>query len=101
MGMVQVTLTENHQLSEESINRLTALEERPIDFSDIPEYSTEEMLEMRRMAIEKRKKQLFSLRLQKGVICWWKQNIGDGYTGVMARLLEEAPKHPEWIKECL
>jgi hypothetical protein len=52
------------------------------------------------MAMEMRKKQMFSLRLQTSTIKWWKQHVGDGYTGVMSRLLEKATKHPEWIKDC-
>ena len=101
MGMVQFTLTENTQLTEESLAELAALKDRPIDYSDIPDYSVEELRLMRRMAIEKRKKQMFSLRLQESTIDWWKQNIGEGYTSMMARLLDEATKNPEWIQKCL
>jgi uncharacterized protein (DUF4415 family) len=101
MATVHFTLDENYQLSEESLARLAALKDRPIDFSDIPEYTAEELEKMRLMAIEKRKKQLFSLRLKCSVINWWKENVGVGYTGVMARMLEEATKRTEWIKECL
>ena len=101
MGIVRVTATENDQLSEESLARLAALKDRPIDYSDIPKYTREELKRMRLMAIEIRKKQMFSLRLQCSTISWWKQTVGEGYTGVMARLLDKATKHPEWIKECL
>jgi hypothetical protein len=89
------------QFSEESIARLNALDDRPIDYSDIPPLTEEESREIRRMADERRKKTMFSLRLQNSTILWWKRTIGMGYTSVMARLLEEATKHPEWIKECL
>jgi len=80
--------------------RLAALKDRPIDYSDIPESTLEELEELRLLAIEKRKKQMFSLRLKKSTVDWWK-SFGDGYTGIMARLLDEARKHPEWIKKCL
>jgi hypothetical protein len=100
MGTVHFTLTEDYQPSEESLKRLAALKDRPIDLSDIPESTPEEMEEMRLMAIEKRKKRMFSLRLQVSTINWWK-TFGNGYTGIMARLLDNAKKHPEWIKECL
>jgi hypothetical protein len=56
---------------------------------------------MRRIVNEGRQKQIFSLRIQVSTIKWWKQNVGEGYTGVMARLLDEATRHPEWIKQCL
>jgi len=100
MGTVKFKLTNDHQPSEESLRRLAALKDRPIDYSDIPEYSMEEMEEMILQAAEKRKKQMFSLRLQKSTIDWWK-SLGDGYTSIMARLLDEATRHPEWIKKCL
>jgi uncharacterized protein (DUF4415 family) len=98
--MVQFTLTEDTKLSEESLKRLAALKDRPIDVSDIPELTPEEIAEIRRQR-KKEKKQMFSLRLQNRTIKWWQRTIGEGYTTVMARLLEEARKHPEWIKECL
>jgi hypothetical protein len=100
MGMVQFTLTEDTKLSEESLKRLSALKDRPIDLSDIPELTSEEITEIRRQR-EEGKKQMFSLRLQNRTIKWWQTTIGEGYTTVMARLLEEARKHPEWIKKCL
>jgi hypothetical protein len=43
---------------------------------------------------------MFSLRLPNETIQWWQQ-FGAGYTGVMARLLESAKNHPEWVKQCL
>jgi uncharacterized protein (DUF4415 family) len=99
--MVQYTLTEDSKLSEESLKRLAALKDRPIDFSDIPELTPEQIAEIRRQREDDRKKQMFSLRLQNGTVKWWRRTIGEGYTTVMARLLEEARKHPDWIKECL
>jgi len=101
MGTVRFTLNEDYQSSEESLKRLAALKDRPIDYSDIPESTMQEMEEMRLLAVEKRKKQMFSLRLQTSTINWWKKNVGEGYTGVMARLLDKATRHPEWIKGCL
>jgi len=99
--MVQRVIdTDNYHFSEESIARLKALEDRPIDYSDIPDYSIEEMRAMRQKAMEIRKKQMFSLRLKTSTIEWWK-SLGEGYTTIMARLLDEARKHPEWIKMCL
>jgi uncharacterized protein (DUF4415 family) len=101
MAKVYYTLNENDQPSEESLARMAALKDRPIDYSDIPKYTSEELEEMRRLAVEKRKKQLFSLRLQTSVINWWRQNVGIGYTSVMARMLEKATQRTDWIKECL
>jgi uncharacterized protein (DUF4415 family) len=85
--------------SPEALARIAALDDRPIDCSDIPEATPEELKEISRQMREKRKK-MFSLRLPNDTIEWWQQ-LGTGYTGIMAHLLEEAKTHPEWIKESL
>ena len=100
MAIVRIQATEQDQLSEESLNRLAALQNRPVDSSDIPEASPQELREIARQVREKRKKRMFSLRLEPATIEWW-QSLGEGYTGVMARLLEEATRRPEWIRQCL
>jgi uncharacterized protein (DUF4415 family) len=100
MAIVHITASENDPLSPEALARLAALDGRPIDTSDIPEASPEELQEIARQVREKRKKRMFSLRLETGALQWW-QSLGVGYTGIMARLLEEAVRHPEWVKQCL
>jgi len=101
MGMVKrIVDFDTFSLSEESLARLNALDDRPIDYSDIPAQTAEEIREGRRLAIEMRKKEMFSLRLKPSTIEWWR-SLGDGYTTIMARLLDEARKHPDWIKMCL
>ena len=101
MGMVEFILTEDSKLSEEGLARMAALKDRPIDFSDIPELTDEDIRVMRSIARDRQRRHMFSLRLQQSTINWWKKNVGEGYTGVMAKLLEEATKNPEWIKKCL
>ena len=102
MGMVQFTLDENYQPSEESLARMAALKDRPIDYSDIPEMTDEQLAAVKRQIDEgRRNREMFSLRLYNGTVEWWRENIGAGYTTVMAQLLDEARKHPEWIKESL
>jgi hypothetical protein len=101
MGIVRKTVYGPEPLTEEMIAELMALKDRPVDTSDIPESTPEELAEIRRQVMEKRKKLMFSLRLQNSTILWWKQTMGDGYTGIMAKLLDEATRHPEWIKQCL
>ena len=101
MGIVHFTLTEDTKLSEEDLARLAALKDRPIDYSDIPEITDEEIRVIRSMGRDIKKRQMFSLRLQNSTIGWWKKNVGEGYTGIMAKLLDEATKNPEWIKKCL
>jgi uncharacterized protein (DUF4415 family) len=100
MAIVRTKAAEDEELSEVSLARLAALKNRPVDTSNIPEANQQELREITRQIREKRKKRMFSLRLQTATIQWWK-SLGDGYTGIMARLLEEATKHPEWISQCL
>jgi hypothetical protein len=80
---------------------MAALKDRPIDFSDIPELTGEQLADIKRQLDEGKNRQMFSLRLQKRTIEWWRDTIGAGYTTAMGRLLDEARKHPEWIKESL
>ena len=96
----RVELNKNHKLSKESLARLKALDKREADTSDIPEATPEELRELKNQLMEKRKKQLFSLRLSSATVKWW-QSLGTGYTSIMARFLDEARNHPEWIKKVL
>jgi hypothetical protein len=100
--MVRVTLTGDETVTEEGLKRMAALRDRPIDYSDIPKMTDQEIADVRRQIDEgRRNREMFSLRLYNGTIEWWQKNIGKGYTTVMAQLLDEARKHPEWIKESL
>ena len=102
MGMVRVTLTGDETVTEEGLKRMAALRDRPIDYSDIPEMTDQEIADVRRQIDEgRRNRDMFSLRLYNGTIEWWQKNIGKGYTTVMSKLLDEARKHPERIKESL
>jgi uncharacterized protein (DUF4415 family) len=100
MATVRIRASEDAQLSEQALSRLAALKDRPVDTSDIPESSPLELREIARQIREKRKKRMFTLRLETAAIEWWK-SLGEGYTGIMSRLLEEAWRHPDWIKQCL
>jgi len=102
MGMVRVTLNGDETVTEEGLKRMAALKDRPIDYSDIPEMTDQEMAAVKRQIDEgRRNREMFSLRLHSNTIEWWRKNIGAGYTTVMGRLLDEARKHPEWIQESL
>jgi len=103
MGIVRHTSDGTEPISEEDLALEKEMENRPIDYSDIPDYSREELRQMRRWAEERRreqKKMMYSLRLESGTVKWW-QSLGKGYTSVMAKYLDYAKKHPEWVKECI
>jgi len=103
MGIVRHISNGTEPLSEEDLALEEEMENSPIDYSDIPNYSSEELDEMIRYAEERRKKKvrkMYSLRLEAGTVKWW-QSLGKGYTGIMAKFLDYAKKHPEWVKECI
>ena len=103
MGIVRHTSDGTEPLSEEDLAMYEALENRPIDYSDDPKYTREELHEMRLYAEERRKRKvrkMYSLRLEAGTVKWW-QSLGKGYTGIMAKFLDYAKKHPEWVKESI
>jgi hypothetical protein len=103
MGIVRHTSDGTEPLSEEDLALEKEMENSPIDFSDIPKYSREQIREMRRLAEERRKRKvrkMYSLRLELGTVKWWK-SLGEGYTGIMANFLDYAKKHPEWVKESI
>jgi hypothetical protein len=80
---------------------MAALKDRPRDYSDIPELTDEQVADIKRQMDEGKNRRMFSLRLQKPTIEWWRDTIGTGYTTAMAKLLDAARRHPEWIKESL
>ena len=102
MGMIRVTSTGDEPITEAMLAELAALRDRPIDYSDIPEMTDQELADVKRQIDEgRRNREMFSLRLYSGTIEWWQKKIGKGYTTVMSQLLHEARKHPEWIKEAI
>jgi hypothetical protein len=59
--------------------------------------SPQQLEKIAQVAKERRERVMFSLRLSRTSINWWK-SLGKGYTGLMTKFLEEAPNHPEWVK---
>ncbi|MDR1997318.1 MAG: hypothetical protein LBQ83_03240 [Candidatus Margulisbacteria bacterium] len=81
---------------------ITGLSGRKIDLTDPdnPELTVAELREIAGQARAGKERIMFSLRLSKNTVKWW-QNLGRGYTGLMTKLLEEAPGHPDWIKAAI
>ena len=94
----RLVMNKNHALSPPARARLKALDSREPDTSDIPEATEAELAELKRQIMEKRQKQMFSLRLSSATVQWW-QGLGSGYTAIMARFLDAARQHPEWVRE--
>jgi len=101
MGIVHSTLADDYLPSETDLARLAVLKNRPVDYSDIPEMSDDDVADIKRQLDEGKNKRMFSLRLSSSTIDWWKNTIGTRYTTAMGKLLDAARCHPEWIKESL
>ena len=90
---VRMTLREGDKPTKAQIKRLQTLKNRPIAFDeDAPEYTMEELKEMRLAAIKKRaeqKKEVVAIRLSPSTIKKAK-SFGKGYTGFLSRLIENA-----------
>lgn len=93
MAAARTKAGKGDQSSAKSPARQAALKKRPVDTGNISGARP-------RQVREKQKKKMFSLRIETSAIEWW-QSQGKGYTGIMARLLEAAKNHPEWIKQSL
>jgi hypothetical protein len=65
--------------------------------SGVSVLSPRQLEKIAQQARERRERVMFSIRLSRESIDWWK-SLGKGYTGLMTKFLEEAPNHPEWVK---
>lgn len=92
------------KLTKTQIKRLDALKDRPITFDeDCPEYTYEELLEMREAAIKKRaeqKKEVVAIRLSPETIKKAK-SLGKGYTSFLSRLIENAINDKDIVSRSL
>ncbi|GHV01774.1 hypothetical protein FACS189485_00760 [Spirochaetia bacterium] len=65
--------------------------------SEVSVLSPQQLEKIAQAAKERRERVMFSIRLSRTSINWWK-SLGKGYTGLMTKFLEEAPNHPDWVK---
>jgi len=80
-----MTVTEaKYNLTKERIEQLKALNDEPVDTSDIPELTEADFLQMYRPV-----KQPLSIRLDADVILWLK-SYGKGYQSRINAILREA-----------
>jgi uncharacterized protein (DUF4415 family) len=75
-------------LTEKQLAQLSALEERPIDTSDIPELPSEAWKNAVRGRFYRPVKQAVSLRLDADVLAWLKKD-GQGYQTRVNQMLRE------------
>ena len=88
-------------LTEEQLKMLDELKDRPIEpDEDCPAYTFEELMEMKRQADERRNKQTVTIRLSPAAVEKAKA-LGKGYTGILARLIENGLNDPEALRKAL
>jgi uncharacterized protein (DUF4415 family) len=104
MAIVRETLQAGQKPTKEQIGEIRNAAKHPIVYDEgSPKLTSEELAEFRRVSeinAAERERVMCSIRLQKRTLDWWK-SLGEGYTAVMARLLDEARNHPDLIKKCL
>jgi hypothetical protein len=101
MVMVQETLMDGQKPAEKQVEEVREAARRSIVYTDeAPQLTPEELAEFRRVNADGRERVMCTLRVQRSALDWWK-SLGSGYTGVMARILEEARNYPELLKKCL
>ena len=101
--LVTKTLDEvmSKPLTEEQQKMLDEMTKKPITADeDCPEYSFEELMEMKRLADERRNRQNVTVRLTPETLERAKK-LGKGYTGVLARLIENGLNDPEALRKAL
>jgi len=99
--MVKETLRAGQKPTKAQIKEIRAAEKRTITYTDdAPRLSSEELAEFKQINAENRKKIPCTLRLSKKSLEWWK-SLGEGYTSVMARMLEEAQNYPDILKKII
>ena len=101
---VRMTINQGQKPTKEQQVRLEKLKDRPIVFDDdAPEYTMEELEEMRLAAIKKRaeqKKEVVAVRLSTKTIQKAK-SYGKGYTGFLSRLIENALNDKDLVSRSL
>ena len=76
----------------------------PINFDDAPEMTETQLAkaaEIARARRAARKKANLTIRVPQETIDKAKEMLGDGYTGVLRRLIVKAVDNPDMLKDCL
>ncbi|MBQ9017383.1 BrnA antitoxin family protein [Candidatus Saccharibacteria bacterium] len=102
--IVRTTIYPGQKLTKRQIRRLDALKDRPIVFDeDAPEYTYEELEEMRLAAIKKRaeqRKEVVAIRISPSTLKKAKA-MGKGYTGFLSRLIDNAINDKDLVARSL
>ena len=101
---VRMTIKQGQKPTKEQLVRFERLKDTPIAFDEeSPEYTMEELEEMRLAAIKKRaeqKKEVVAVRLSAKTLQIAK-SYGKGYTGFLSRLIENALNDKDLVSRSL
>jgi uncharacterized protein (DUF4415 family) len=101
MAMVRETLKAGQRPTKEQIEEVRNAAKYPIVYDEnCPKLTPEELAEFRKVNAAGREKVACTIRMQKNTLDWWK-SLGEGYTSVMARILDEARNYPDLLKKCI
>jgi len=102
--IVKTTIYPGQKPTPAQIRRLRRAAKKPIVFDeDAPEYTMEELEEMRLAAIKKReeqKKEVVAIRLSPSTLKKAKA-VGKGYTGFLSRLIDNAINDKDMVSRSL
>ena len=87
--------------TEEQLERIEKAAKMPVVADiDSPVYTKEQLAHLYLKSKELMRKQTVGIRLNPKTIEQYK-NLGKGYTGIMAAVLDYAIKHPDFLKRAL
>jgi hypothetical protein len=94
-------LTAGQKPTKAQIDEVRNAAKFPIVYTgDAPELTPDELSEFIKVNARERERVMCTLRVTRKTLEWWK-SIGNGYTAVMSRILDEAKNYPDLIKKCL
>ena len=104
MAMIRLTRKVGEKPPKEVLLEIEAASKQPIVYdADCPPSSEQALREFAAQAREKRKKQqksVVTLRMKKETLAVYKE-LGRGFTGIMAELLDYTAKNPELLQQML
>ena len=104
MGIVTVDIDVTKGPTKEQIKMLEKASKMPSTADDeFPEFTKEQLQQFKRISAERkaeRQKQTVAIRISQGALQKAK-SLGEGYTTVLSRIIEETLKDPEAIKKYL
>ena len=104
MGIVTVDIDVTKGPTKEQIEMLEKASKMPSTADDeFPEFTKEQLQQFKRISAERkaeRQKQTVAIRISQGAL-HEAESLGEGYTTVLSRIIEETLKDPEAIKKYL